>query len=344
MPLEPRLRSPKEQPLFVLSLVFSLLFWAILVFTIVGVVYGVLIGLFLLVAHVLYLAHVRGNGLRLSDKQLPDLYGRVRAASAALGLPRTPEVYVLQGGGVLNAFATKFLSRRFVVLLSDLVEGCQDPRQLDFVVGHELAHHAAGHLRWKAVLAPSMLVPLLGPAYSRACEYTCDRAGASLCGDTEQAMRGLTVLAAGGRLAQAADLEAFMAQADEAGHFWMAVNELGASHPYLCKRVAAVKEYVAPGSTRVAGRNPLAYPLAPFLAVGGGGAGLGGAMVVVAIIGILAAIAIPNFVRYQERAREAAAAAALMEQQAQEAGQAADQGTAEGDDASAPLPEDGKAE
>jgi hypothetical protein len=217
---------------------------------------------------------------------------------------------------VLNAFATKFLSRRFVILLSDLVDQCQDPKQLDFVVGHELAHHAAGHLTWRVVLAPAALVPLLGPAYSRACEYTCDRAGASVCGDTEQAMRGLVVLAAGGRMAQAADLESFLGQADDAGQFWMAVNELGASHPYLCKRVAAVKEYVAPGTTQVASRNPLAYPLAPFLAIGGGAASSG--LVVVAIIGILAAIAIPNFIKYQERSRQAAEAALLLQQQQQE--------------------------
>ena len=185
MQLDPRLRSPKEQPLFVLSASFSGLAWAALVISIVGLVYGLLIGFFLLAAHALFLAHVRGNGVCLSERQLPDLYSRVRAASASLGLPRTPEVYLLQGGGLLNAFATKFFARRFVILLSDLVDHCQDSRQLDFVVGHELAHHAAGHLAWRLFLAPSMIVPLLGPAYSRACEYTCDRAGASVCGDTE---------------------------------------------------------------------------------------------------------------------------------------------------------------
>jgi Zn-dependent protease with chaperone function len=341
MSLDPRLRSPKEQPLFILSLIFAVLFWTVLVVTIIGFVYGIFIGLFVLLAHVLYLAHVRGNGLRLSERQLPELYARVRAASASLGLPRTPEVYVLQGGGVLNAFATKFLSRRFVVLLSDLVDQCQDPKQLDFVVGHELAHHAAGHLTWRVVLAPAALVPLLGAAYSRACEYTCDRAGASVCGDTEQAMRGLVVLAAGGRLAQAADLEAFLGQADDTGQFWMAVNELGASHPYLCKRVAAVKEYVAPGTTRIASRNPLAYPLAPFLAVGGGGAS--SALVVVAVIGILAAIAIPNFIRYQERSRQAAEAALLLQQQQEEdATQAGEQ--EEADDGAAAQPDGGGGE
>ncbi len=308
MALDPRLRSPKEKPLFVVAAVFSSLAWVALVVSLVGILYGTLIALVVLVAQAMFLAHVRGNGLRVSDRQLPDLHARVRSASAALSLPAAPEVYVLQAGGVLNAFAVRFFSRRFVVLFSDVVDACQDPRQLDFVVGHELGHHAAGHLARNLFLLPARLVPLLGAAYSRACEYTCDRVGASVAGDTEQAKRGLVVLAAGGRVAASANLDAFAEQAREAGGFWMAVNELVASHPYLSKRVAALQDWVAPGSAPAARRNVLAYPLAPFLGLGAGATGAGSAMAVVAVIGVLSAIAIPNFVKYQERAREAAAA------------------------------------
>ncbi|HEX9306544.1 MAG TPA: M48 family metallopeptidase [Anaeromyxobacter sp.] len=299
MALDPQLRSPKEQPLFVVGVVLSAIFWLLVVVSIVGLLYALLIGLGVVFAHALFLAHVRGNGVRLSERQHPELYARIRAASAKLGLPRTPEVYLLQGGGLLNAFATKLFSRWFVILLSDLVDHCADPRQLDFVIGHELTHHAAGHLAWNAFLAPYQLVPLLGPAYSRAREYTCDRGGAAVAADTEQAMRGLVVLAAGGKIAATTDLRVFMEQAAEAGSFWMAVLELGATHPYLCKRVAALQEWVAPGTSRAARRNVLAYPLAPFLGIAGGSS----ASTVVVIVAVLAAIAIPNFVKYQERAR-----------------------------------------
>lgn len=314
MALDLPLRSPKERRLFVLGVVFSSITWLVLVVTIVGLLYGVAIGLFVAIAQALFLAHVRGNGLRVSERQLPELHARVRAASARLGLPHTPEVYVLQAGGALNAFAVRFFSRRFVILLSDVVDACHDPRQLDFIVGHELAHHAAGHLAWNVFLLPYRLVPLLGVAYSRACEYTCDRAGASVAGDTEQAKRGLMILAAGGRIAAGASVEAFAEQARDAGGFWMAVYELGASHPYVCKRVAALQEWVAPGSAPEPRRNAFAYPLAPFLAIGGGGAGAA-PMMAVAVIAMLAAIAIPNFVKYQQRAREAAAAQAAQQVQ-----------------------------
>lgn len=69
-------------------------------------------------------------------------------------------------------------------------------------------------------------------------------------------MRGLVVLAAGGRIAARSDLDAFVEQRNESGHFWMAVHELVSSHPYLCKRVAAIKELAAPGSVTEVGRSP----------------------------------------------------------------------------------------
>jgi Zn-dependent protease with chaperone function len=319
MALDPRLRSPKERPLFVLGAVFSALVWLVVVVTIVGLVYGLAIWAFVAIAHALFLAHVHGNGVRVSERQHPELFTRIRAASAKLGLPRTPEVYLLQGGGALNAFATKLFSRRFVILLSDLVDQCEDPRQLDFVVGHELAHHAAGHLAWNAFLLPFKILPLLGPAYSRACEYTCDRGGAAAAGDTEQAMRGLVVLAAGGKLAARTDLDVFVEQARDAGRFWMAICELGASHPFLSKRVAALKEWVQPGSAPAARRNPLAYPLAPFLAFGGGAGAAGSGMVVIAMVGALAAIAVPNFQKYRERLQEAAQAQSALQRAQEEA-------------------------
>jgi len=307
MTFDPRLRSPKERPLFVIALFLSGIAWLVLLVSIVGALYG-LVGLaFVLMAHALLLAHVRGNGVRVSENQLPDLHARCREIASKLGLTQVPEVYLLQSNGLLNAFATKLLSRRYVVLLSSLVEGCEDPGQLDFVIGHEMAHLAAGHLSWNAVLLPFRLVPWLGPAYSRACEYTCDRAGLAVCGGLEPAARGLVVLAAGGKTAAQVNLDAFMAQRAETGAFWMAILELSSSHPFLCKRVAALQEFVRPGSVPEVGRNPLAYPFSPIFAIAAGPTGGAGAMGLVVMIGILAAIAVPNFIKFQERAKQKAA-------------------------------------
>jgi Zn-dependent protease with chaperone function len=312
MTLDRKLLSPKEPPLFVLGMIFSTLVWLVAVVGTLGIglVYIGLAAFFILTAHAVFLAHVRGNGIRISRNQLPDLYARCEAAALKLGLERMPEVYLMQQGGVLNAFATKLLSRRFVIIYSDLADACADPRQLDFVIGHEIGHLAAGHLAWNAFLAPFRVVPWLGPAYSRAREYTCDRCGLHAVEALEPALRGLAVLAAGGRLAQQVDVAAFAAQRLESGRFWMATAELCMSHPYLCKRVAALQEFWQPGTVPVVRRTPLAYPLAPVLGFTVGGSS-SIALLTVFYIGVLAAIAIPNYKRFQERA----AAAALQRQQ-----------------------------
>ncbi len=90
---------------------------------------------------------------------------------------------------------------------------------------------------------------------------------------------------------------------------WSAVLELVSSHPYLCKRVGALQELHQPGSVEPVGRNVLAYPLAPIfgLAAAGTGGGAAGLLVMVAVIGIVAAIAIPSLLRARVAANESAA-------------------------------------
>lgn len=310
MALDPRFVSPKEKPLFVAGAIFSAVAWLGVAISIVGLFYALAGGLFFLAAHALFLAHVRTNGVRIDERQLPELHARVRAAAGRLGIEALPAIYVIHGGGLLNAFATKLLSRRYVILLSDLVDGCEDPRQLDFVIGHELGHLAAGHLKWNLFLLPYRLVPWLGAAHSRACEYTCDRCGLAAAGDLEQAQRGLVVLAAGGRIAARVDLAAFTSQREEAGGFWATVLELTSYHPFLCKRTAALEELHAPSTAKPIRRSVAGAILAPALGSLGGGAGAAPLMAI-AMIGVLAAIAIPNFVKYQLQSKDTGAKASL---------------------------------
>jgi Zn-dependent protease with chaperone function len=299
--LDPKLVSPKEPPLFVLGLLVSGLFWVGLVVGTLGL--GLLYALFtvgfLLIAHSVFLAVVRGNGIRVGPDQLPDLHRRLAVAAQRLGLQRTPELYLFQSHGVLNAFATKLLSRRFVILNSALADACQDPLQLDFVLGHEVGHLAAGHLSWNGFLLPFRFLPWLGAAYSRAREYTGDRCGLAVVQELEPAMRGLAVLAAGGRYAGEVNLAAFAAQREESGRFWMATTELMSSHPFLCKRVAALQELVHPGTVRTVPRTPLAYPLAPILGMTAPGS-TSGVLLIVLYLGILVAVAVPNFIRKRD--------------------------------------------
>jgi hypothetical protein len=127
------------------------------------------------------------------------------------------------------------------VLLSDLLEACGDNAAArDMIIGHELGHIRAGHLRGRWLLMPASFVPFLGSALSRAREYTCDRYGCSAAGDHDAALRGLAILSAGGKYGPHVNHAALMRQRHELRSLWMLIGEWLGSHPPLSKRVWAL--------------------------------------------------------------------------------------------------------
>lgn len=69
----------------------------------------------------------------------------------------------------------------------------------------------------KLLLLPSLFVPILRFAYSRACEYTCDNIGFSL--SLEGAWKGLLILASGKSLYKKVNIEAYIRNANNAKGF-----------------------------------------------------------------------------------------------------------------------------
>jgi hypothetical protein len=159
-----------------------------------------------------------------------------------LGLEVVPEAYLLQMGGAFNAFATRFLGNNFIVLYSDVVDALEErPDAINFYIGHEIGHIKRNHLRWSALLAPAAFLPLLGAAYARAREYTCDRHGFHACDDLKSAQVGLAALAAGGKRWRQMSVSTYTAQAQQSGGFWMSFHELVGDYPWLVKRMAVVR-------------------------------------------------------------------------------------------------------
>jgi Zn-dependent protease with chaperone function len=204
--------------------------------------YGLLFALAGFFVHALALGRIRGNGVLVSESQFPLLHRLVTSHAQRLGLAYTPTVYVLESGGILNAFATKLLGRKFVIVNADVLALAvrQGEAVVSFIVGHELGHHWRGHLKWRWLTTPGRLVPYLGAAYSRACEFTCDRVGA-YC-EPSGAIAGLLVLAAGSWLHQHVNAHEFARQAEADRGFWIRRAELVSSHPRLPRRVAALFE------------------------------------------------------------------------------------------------------
>lgn len=292
-----------ETTLRTIALVLSIVIWLVLLVGTVGIVllYVLLIALFALIAHSALIAHLRGNAIRISSRQMPDLYQRLYRCSTQLGLERVPEAYLVNGNGLLNAFATRFLGRDFVVLLSDVVDSMEDrPGSLDFYIGHELGHLRRHHLTWSKILAPALFLPMLGAAYSRAREYTCDRHGLAVCENPEDAQYGLVALAAGKRRWKSVDLEDFGASAAPRPGFWMSLHELVGDYPWLNKRQAWLRALPDRRKPRLGGRNPFAYAIS-LLLPRVPGMGIGGSLIVVVYVAILAAIAVPAYQDYVNR-------------------------------------------
>ncbi|MCC2963137.1 M48 family metalloprotease [Massilia sp. IC2-278] len=296
-----------ERSLFVVMLVLSLIVWAGLVAGMGGAVFGyaVMFFLFYCFAQSALISYIKGNAVRITADQFPDLDAQINACCAKLGLERVPDAYLLQMGGSLNAFATRFLGRDFLVLYSDVVDGLHDnPDALNFYIGHEIGHIKRKHLSWGTVLLPASVLPLIGAAYSRAREYTCDRHGLAACEQPVNAEFGMAALAAGGKRWRTMNNSAFIEQSRETEGFWMSFHELVGDYPWLVKRMAAIRALAAGQEPQQPRRHFLATLLALFVPrLGGAAAGsLGGLIALVAVAGILAAVAIPAYQEYTQKA------------------------------------------
>ena len=293
---------PREKTLGAITLVLGSLVWIALVIGTFGGALLVLAAGFLVYLFVqsALISHIKGNGVELSQSQFPDLHAEFAACCKRLQLTTTPNAYVLNGNGALNAFATKFLRTQYVVLNSEVVDAMnQHADGVRFYMGHELGHlrmkHLSGHfLRW-----PVLWLPLVGAAYSRARESTCDRHGLACSGSPEGAAKALAALAAGSERWKQLDVNAYREQAEHSRGFWMSFHELTAAYPWLTKRAARVLDAAAP----MPPRNGFAYipaALVPFAGRLGGGFGF---LIMVYIVGVLAAIGIPAYQDYSVRTK-----------------------------------------
>jgi Zn-dependent protease with chaperone function len=294
-----------EKMLFGIMLAVALLIWALLLIGTLGMalLWGLLFFISYCFAQSALVSYLKGTAVQITAAQFPDLHQRIASCCQRLGVEQVPEAYLLQMGGVFNAFATRFLGHHFIVLYSDVVDALEErPDAINFYIGHEIGHIRQNHLRWSALLAPAAWLPLLGAAYSRAREYTCDRHGFHACDDLKSAQVGLAALAAGGKRWRQLSVSQYTAQAQQSGGFWMSFHELVGDYPWLVKRMAVVRGLAHGNEVTQPGRHGLAYVLAllvPRLGVGGAGSVLG----VVALVGVLAAVAIPAYQEYTAKAR-----------------------------------------
>lgn len=241
------LRHGKEKLYRTIALVIGGLIWLGLVLGTVGTVllFLIPIAISLFIAERVFQVGLFGDAVRVTEKQFPEIHAIVRQCAADMGLAKVPQVFVVNSNGIVNAVAIKFLSTRYVMLYSHLVD-VLDAKKLGMIIAHELAHHAAGHTAFfvNLILKPSYFVPFLGAAYSRACELTADRIAAAWLRDLPASKSALVALACGSmRFTSRVDVEAFREQESMVPPIIGFLVNLFATHPRTTRRVIELEEF-----------------------------------------------------------------------------------------------------
>lgn len=242
----PNLTSDRETVYFILGIIFSVFVYIIAAVSIIGI--GIAVGLLavMLYLNIIMLGSIRGNGIRIHQQQFPDVYERVVSLSNDMGLKKVPDVFIVQSEGALNAFATRFFGRDMVVIYSEVFELARQSAEaeLDFIIAHELSHIKRRHVWKNILLVPANFIPFLSQAYSRSCEYTCDREAAYFTKNGVAAKRALTILGAGKDLYPEVNEQAYLEQiqSESNGAVWL--SEVLSSHPRLPKRIQAVGRFM----------------------------------------------------------------------------------------------------
>jgi Zn-dependent protease with chaperone function len=248
----------KEKIYFSIKVIMSLIIYALIIFGInavfsidnpasAGVVRLLAVYILMFISFVffrsgIFIGYLKGNAVKVTPSQFPEINSIVQKQSDLLGLSTVPDVYILQSGGLLNAFATRFFGSNYIVLYSEIVDAAleKDKNLLEFIIGHELGHIKRKHLIKKLILFPSFIVPFLGPAYSRACEYTCDNIGYAL--SPLGARNGLLLLASGKNLFSKVNTTEYIKQGYSEDGFWKWFAEKVSSHPNTTKRIIKFRE------------------------------------------------------------------------------------------------------
>ena len=204
-------------------------------------------GVFCLVsklAAVFLFGYLKGNAIKIDEKQLPEIHAMIKQQAMQLGLDVIPAAYLLQGNGLLNAFAARLCKTDIVVLFSDVLEVAyqEGADVVSFIIGHELGHIKQKHTGFlKTFLTwPASWIPFLNSAYSRSREYTCDNIGCALA--PQGALKGLLLLGAGKRLYKQISVEQLLAEGEYKEGFASWLAEIVSTHPHLLKRIEAVRE------------------------------------------------------------------------------------------------------
>lgn len=196
-----------------------------------------------------------GSAVKVGARQFPRIHAITERCARTLGIP-TPQVYIVPRMDSFNAMTFGTDDDAFIMVHALLAEQFTEG-ELTFVIGHECGHIQNNHVVYLTTLyriqqvlhlTAGLLAPLLMLAqlalqgWARAAEITCDRAGLLCCKDPEVAVRSFARLAVGSsRLFAEMNVEAYLEQLSENRAGIGRVGELTKTHPYVTKRIEALR-------------------------------------------------------------------------------------------------------
>lgn len=235
-----KLRDPGEKAAFVWLTICAVPFWiAIFVYTVGTLGLGLLvIGLIVLMkflAELFVAATIKTNAIEVTEAQFPEIHSAVVRCCQKLGIV-PPTVYVMQDS-VWNAWAARIAGKRMVVLLSGALDSLLlkgDMKQVAFLVGHEIGHHAAGHLNfWTRGAEMGCWVPWILLWYKRRCELTCDRIGLFCAEDARASLLALANMTVGAQLADQVNIDQAIYQWQKHKHeIYVRYRTIYSTHPH----------------------------------------------------------------------------------------------------------------
>lgn len=279
-----------ENKLFKILFVISIISWLLLTSLTFGLalLYAGIVLAIALVAHSGFISHIKGNGIKVSDQQSPELYQTFKDCCEKLEIQSIPELYIINSDGILNALATRFLKRHYVIIYGSIVDALSDnPEAMRFYLGHELGHIKQKHLSLRRIVWPAIILPIIGPAYRRAQEYSCDLHGLYCCNTLEDASFALNVIAAGPTASKTVNTIAFGNQSKTTDGFWLSLYELVGHYPWLCKRIQHITDVYNGEQTIFPKRHKLAKVIAAFIPNFGTGGQINFAVVPVILLILL---------------------------------------------------------
>jgi Zn-dependent protease with chaperone function len=189
------------------------------------------------------IGYLKGNGILINESQFPEAYTMIQEIKTIYQMKTEPKVFLIQEGGVLNAYAARFVGRNYIAIYADVFEQIEKaPDVLKFILAHEMAHVEAHHVQKMFWTGLSFYVPFLAQAYSRACEYTCDMNGYVV--SKTGARNGLVMLAAGKHLYNKVNIEQYIRDYQENSTFVVKFVEKLSSHPNLPKRIEYLEKEI----------------------------------------------------------------------------------------------------